>query len=104
VATDTQRLSQALATADFPADKDDLVRCAETEGADHETVSAIRAIPPVSYANFDEVLSSVSTRPSRSTADEAVERRIHTKPGLSQQDKDLPGHPISDELGENRDS
>ena len=46
--------------ADFPADKEDLVRCAERTAADDDTVRALRAMPPVSYASFDEVVRSVA--------------------------------------------
>jgi hypothetical protein len=104
VATDTGRLRSALCSADFPADKDDLVRYATQAGADQDTVRAIRAIPPVSYSNLTEVLRSVSLVPDRDPADQAAQRRTHTTRGLSELDKDIPGHPIVDELGDNRGS
>lgn len=104
VATDAKRLRKALAEADFPAGKDDLARYAAQAGADDDTVRALRAIPPVSYANLTEVLQSVSLAPDREPADQAAQRRTHTTPGLSEQDKDIPSHPIAEELGENRDS
>lgn len=104
VATDADRVRQALSAADFPAEKADLVRCATRAGADDDTVRALNAIPPESYANVSEVLQSVNLDPQRSPADRAAQRRTHTHPGLAEQEKDIPGHPIADELGENRDS
>jgi hypothetical protein len=104
MATDHARLRGALNAADFPAGKDDLVRYAEDANADSDTVRALRAIPPVSYSNLDEVLRSVTLDPDLDPADEAARRRTHTHPGLTRQEKDIEGNPIVDELGENRGS
>jgi hypothetical protein len=104
VATDTNRLRRALTEADFPAEKTELVRYAAESGADEDTVRALRAIPPVSYANLTEVLQSVSLEPDRDPADRAAQRRTHTARGLAEQEKDVPVHPIAEELGENRGS
>jgi hypothetical protein len=98
-ATDIDRLRQALSEADFPADKDDLVGYAERAAADDDTVRALRALPPVPYANLGEVVQSVSLDPARSDADRAAQRRTHTKPGLSEQEKDIPSNPITEEFG-----
>ena len=103
-ATDVQRLRRALSGVDFPADKTDLVRSADQAGADDETVRALKAVPPVTYANFQELLRAVPLQQDRSHSDQAAQRRMHTKPGLSQYGKDVPGHPIADEIGENRKS
>jgi Protein of unknown function (DUF2795) len=103
-ATDVERLRRALSDVDFPADKTDLVRSADQAGADDETVRALKAVPPVTYANFQELLQAVPLQQDRSRSDQAARRRMHTKPGLSQYDKDVPGHPIADEVGENRKS
>jgi hypothetical protein len=104
VATDADRVRRALNSADFPAEKDDLVRYAEEADADQDTVRALRAIPPVSYANLTEVLRSVNVEPPRDPSDQAAQRRTHTHPGLSELDKDIPSNPIVDELGTNRGS
>jgi Protein of unknown function (DUF2795) len=48
VVTDVGRLRRALWDTDFPAEHDELVGCAERAGADHDTVCALRAMPPVS--------------------------------------------------------
>jgi hypothetical protein len=104
VVTDVGRLRRALSDTDFPAERDELVGCAQRAGADHDTVRALRAMPPVSYSNFAEVLQSVSLTSDRSPADKAAQRRLHTKPGLAEQEKDVPGHPIAEETGSNRGS
>ncbi|MFF0487838.1 DUF2795 domain-containing protein [Nocardia sp. NPDC004068] len=104
VTTDATRVRAALTDADFPADKDTLVSCASRAGADQDTVRALRAIPPESYADIGEVLQSVDLSPDRDPADRAAQRRTHSHPGLAEQEKDIPPNPIAEELGENRGS
>jgi hypothetical protein len=103
-ASDVERLRRALADVDFPAEKTDLVRSADQTGADDDTVRALKSVPPVTYSSFNELLRAVRLEQDRSPADEAAQRRMHAKPGLSQYDKDIPGHPIADEIRENRGS
>ena len=102
VATDAQRVREALNSADFPADKDELVGYATDAGADSDTVRALRAIPPVSYANIGQVLQSVNLEPTRDSADQAAQRQTHQHQGLSEVEKDVPANPIVEEVGENR--
>ncbi|NED99354.1 DUF2795 domain-containing protein [Phytoactinopolyspora halotolerans] len=102
--TDVERLHRALSDVDFPAGKDDLVTHAERAHADQDTIRVLRAMPPVHYSNMAEVERSVPLGPEREPADQAAQRRMHTHPGLSEQNKDTPGHPIADEVGENRGS
>jgi len=104
VATDAGRVGQALSEADLPIGKEDLVRRATQSGADEDTVRALNAIPPVSYAKVGEVLQSVQLESPRSSAEQAAQRRSHTHPGLAEEEKEPPGDPIVDELGENRGS
>ncbi|WP_034271683.1 DUF2795 domain-containing protein [Haloechinothrix halophila] len=104
MATDVDRLCQALSNADYPAEKNDLVQTALRAGADAETVSALEAIPPVTYGSEIEVLSAVPLESKQAEADRAAHRKLHTKPGLSEQDKDIPEHPIRGELDDNRSS
>lgn len=86
--TDVERLRTALSAADFPAQKADLVRAAEAAEADGETIRALNSIPPVEYANLDE-----------------VERSVPFEPGPEDvRDREAPPHPIVEELGENRGS
>lgn len=54
------RVREALNDVDFPAMKDELVRAAETSG-DEGAVRAVRGLPLAEYANYDEVLRSIST-------------------------------------------
>lgn len=53
-------LRAALDDADYPAHKDDLVRRAEASNASEAAQKALRSLPPVDYASFDEVVRSVS--------------------------------------------
>ncbi|MDM4718827.1 DUF2795 domain-containing protein [Micromonospora sp. WMMA1363] len=46
---------QYLSSLDYPAEKDDVVREAEREGAPPDV---LRALPPVDYANGNEVARS----------------------------------------------
>ena len=92
--TTTRDAVQAvLADVDFPADKDVLVETAARNGADDETLRALRAVPPVDYGGVAEVLRSVRLRdesdapPPRARA---AARQEHTRPGLSEQSKDIP--------------
>jgi hypothetical protein len=50
-----------LESMDFPADKEDIVRAAEREGAPREVLQALRAMPPVDYHNANEVIRSAAT-------------------------------------------
>lgn len=81
-ATSVEALRAALSEADFPASKEALVDQARLAGADEQTVRALQAIPPVEYANLDEVSASVPMEHDRSGA----------------------STPIGEELGENRGS
>ncbi|MFG3706238.1 DUF2795 domain-containing protein [Micromonospora sp. NPDC047670] len=49
---------QYLSSLDYPAGKDDVVREAEREGAPPDVLRALRALPPVDYANGNEVARS----------------------------------------------
>lgn len=102
--TTRQQLQHCLSDVDYPAGKDMLVAAAESADCDEDTVRALRAIPPVTYANSAEVLASVSTSDDRlGDSEKARARRTHTTPGLAENAKDLPlSNPIVEELGENR--
>jgi hypothetical protein len=92
---------------DFPANKDDLLNAAERNGCDRETIRALRAVPPETYANVAQVAASVTIADDRdvSDRDKAAARRTHTPPGRAESAKDIPAqNPIVDELGENRGS
>lgn len=56
--TTRDRLRECLTEVDFPAGKDELVAEAERKG-DQATAKALRAIPPVAYADRSEVFASV---------------------------------------------
>lgn len=79
--SDPSQLRTALDGVNYPASKEQLVDQAEHNGAPERVVSALRAMPPVDYANSSEVLSSVEVRDTQ------------------EQNSD---HPIIREVGENR--
>ncbi|MEH0936112.1 DUF2795 domain-containing protein [Micromonospora psammae] len=51
---------QYLSSLDYPAEKDDVVREAEREGAPPDVLRALRALPPVDYANGNQVARSAA--------------------------------------------
>jgi hypothetical protein len=57
--TTRPRLEAAMQGVSFPADRDTLVAAAQ-EAGDEQTARAVRAVPPVEYRGFGELLSSVS--------------------------------------------
>ncbi|HVQ97666.1 MAG TPA: DUF2795 domain-containing protein [Mycobacterium sp.] len=106
-ATTRSRLRQYLNDVDYPADKETLLEVATRNGCDEDTARALRAIPPETYANFQEVLSSVTLTDDDdlTDAEKAEAHRVHTKTRLAQSAKDIgPVNPIVEELGENRGS
>lgn len=56
--TTRDHLKECLNEVDFPASKDDLLDAATRKG-DATAVQALRAIPPVDYANLTEVFGAV---------------------------------------------
>lgn len=104
VTTDVQRLQRALSEVDFPAEKSDLVSHAAEAGADQETVRALKAVPPVQYADLTEVLQSVSLDDGRTEAERNAQSRDHAHPTVTERERRVPPNPVADELGENRGS
>lgn len=104
MATTVEKLRGALSEADFPAEKAELVRYAEQSEADADTLRALRAIPAEVYADLGEVERSVSLESPTPAREEAARRRTHDKPGVAEREKDIPQHPIVEEIGENRGS
>lgn len=73
---------QYLSSLDYPAEKDDVVREAELEGAPPEVLKALRALPPVDYANGNEVARSagIDAAPELSPSQRAAQaRERHTR-------------------------
>ena len=68
---------QYLSSLDYPAEKDDVVREAEREGAPPEVLKALRALPPVDYANGNEVARSagIDAAPELSPSQRAAQAR-----------------------------
>ncbi|KKK05706.1 DUF2795 domain-containing protein [Micromonospora sp. HK10] len=71
-----------LSALDYPAGKDDVIREAEREGAPPEVLRALRALPPVDYANGTEVARSagIDAAPEISRSQRAAQaREPHTR-------------------------
>ncbi|OFJ50299.1 DUF2795 domain-containing protein [Mycolicibacterium grossiae] len=103
--TSRSRVEESLNDVAFPADKDALLAAADRNGADQDTLGALRAIPAEEYQNVDEVLASVTHDDGLSEAEKAQAGTLPDKTGLAQSGKDLPPvNPIVEELGENRGS
>lgn len=102
--SDPKQVRRWLEGVDYPASKELLVDQAERNAAPEEVVSALRAMPPVDYANPAEVLSSVHVSGGQTDAEKAEERRHHTHDGLAEQEKQTSENPIVREVGENRGS
>ncbi len=86
-------VTSALINADFPAGKDDLIRCAEEAGADDAVLRALRSLPPAfEYANRDEVLRSIDTMEASGTtpSQHAAQARAD-QPGLAQHERAAGG-------------
>lgn len=58
-----QDVVEYLKAVDWPAGKDELVEAAQQAGAPADVVKALRGMPPVDYANQDEVKRSAHTEP-----------------------------------------
>ncbi|MGC4806255.1 DUF2795 domain-containing protein [Micromonospora sp. DT233] len=71
-----------LSRLDYPAGKADVVREAERAGAPPDVLRALRALPPVRYANGNEVARSakIEAAPEIGAAQRAAQaREPHTR-------------------------
>jgi hypothetical protein len=75
-----------LEAVDFPADRDEIVAEAERAGAPSTVLRALRAMPPVSYDNRNEVLKSAGTElaPEVTAAERAIKARDKTHQNVSE--------------------
>ncbi|MEO3777766.1 DUF2795 domain-containing protein [Micromonospora sp. B11E3] len=66
-----------LSSLDYPAGKADVLREAEREGAPPDVLKALRALPPVDYANGNEVARSagIEAAPEVGRAQRAAQAR-----------------------------
>ena len=88
----TDEVLRHLNALDFPADRDEIVREAEREGAPEDVVKALRAMPPVTYANRDEIIRSARTEvaPELSPSERAERARDKTHPRIAEHMRDVP--------------
>ncbi len=101
----TDRVSEALLEADYPADKDTLLDYAARSGSDEDVVSALRGLPPVQYGSQEEVLRSINADPG-DLAGQTVDEKA--RQATQQSDSRIPEHlreteptPIEQEIGYN---
>lgn len=92
--TDRHAVLAALRNVDFPAGKDELVQVAEARRP-QSLPCALRAIPPVEYANREEVARSLPDNPAADRGLSAAERaeqarKRNRRRGLSQLDREVP--------------
>src|SRR5699024_5527447 len=99
---DPAELRQWLSGVDYPAHRDALVDQAERNGAPEHVQAALRAMPPVEYADRDEVAASVHTSERQSDSEKAKERGRHQHSHLAETETEVPSTPIAEELGYNR--
>jgi hypothetical protein len=79
-----KQLRDALVDVDYPVGKQALLEHARRNGADGDVLAVLRALPPVEYGNFAEVLRSVDTE--EATGQSAARRR----PGHASTTSPLP--------------
>jgi len=99
---DPAELRQWLSGVDYPVHRDSLVDQAVRNGAPEHVQDALRAMPPVEYANRDEVAASVHTSQQQSDSEKAKERGRHQHSHLAETETEVPSTPIAEELGYNR--
>ena len=58
--TSASELRQCLSDVDFPASRQDLIDAAHRNGCSEDTIRAMRAISPETYANADQVTASMT--------------------------------------------
>jgi hypothetical protein len=89
----SEEVLEYLDAADFPATKDELVAEAEREGAPAEVLKALRGMPPVDYANKQEVFRSAKTDIAElSPAEKAERARDKTHQRIAEHERAWP-HP-----------
>jgi hypothetical protein len=82
---------------DRPADRDQLLGHAARNGADENTLRALRSVPPETCVNFQGALQSVPLDRDEDPAEQAARRRTHPRPGLAEQAEDVPPNPLQDQ-------
>lgn len=66
--TTEAQLRRCLTGIRFPANREDLLDAAITNGCDQDTVDAVRDISPMTYANLRQVLASITVTDDASDA------------------------------------
>ena len=88
---DVVRYLEAL---DFPASKDEIIAEAIREGAPDDVLRALRALPPVDYANRSEVGRSADvTLTEETAAEKATKARDRAHGGVAEHLRTQPPPP-----------
>ncbi|QGK69595.1 DUF2795 domain-containing protein [Allosaccharopolyspora coralli] len=107
MSTDAATVRASLSQLDFPASKEALVEYAENNGADSETVRALRALPLGDYESIGDVTTAVpkdrSVTEGQSDSDKAKQAR-NARDNVAEHEVEVSENPIVEELGENRGS
>ncbi|MDG4762852.1 DUF2795 domain-containing protein [Solwaraspora sp. WMMD406] len=84
--TSYQDVLNSLNELDFPADKDRIVAEAQRAGADPGVLRALRALPPVEYANRAQVARSaaIDPAPEQDPAERAARARFRDHQRVAQ--------------------
>jgi hypothetical protein len=89
---DVDAIRSALVDVDYPADKQTLVERASANGADEDTVKALRALPLADYDNVGEVIRSADLDPAAAEGqtphDKAQQARSGGRPGIAEHLRD----------------
>ncbi len=108
MSTDAATVQASLSQLDFPASKEALVEYAENNGADEETVRALRALPLGDYGSINDVTTAVpkdaAVTDGQSSSDKAKQAKKKGHHDLAEHQVEVPENPIVEELGENRGS
>lgn len=101
----TDKVANALLEADYPADKETLLRFARAKEADDDVVRALTGLPPVEYGSRDEVLRSIDADPGdlagQTVGEKARQSRDQAESRIPEHLRDNEPTPIEDEVGYN---
>jgi hypothetical protein len=102
------QVQELLIEVDYPANKDALLDEAQRRGGNDSALRALRALPPVDYANEAQVLRSIDVDPAenrgQTKSDKNRQARENTQAGRADHMTATEASPIEQEVGSNRGS
>jgi hypothetical protein len=78
-----------LDDVDYPVTKDELISSAKRRGVTHDLMRALRALPPVEYANREELLRALPAPDERPAAVRAAQSKKPGHPRLAERSRAL---------------